>query len=133
MARNINEVSGVGGRLKQVRHRLKYGRQEMASVLGLKISGYYKNETNETFPSQRTLYRLQRDYDISMDWLMFNKGPMIFKQKVQPQEKAPPLWEQLREVKDLLDDMEQNPQLKHEILGYYFKFKNQQGLEGVKD
>jgi transcriptional regulator with XRE-family HTH domain len=72
---------GVGERLANVRRRLNYSRQEMARVLGLKSSGYFKNESGETFLSVTTLSRLQKNFDISIDWLLFNKGPMYFKDK----------------------------------------------------
>ena len=36
--------SGIGKRLRMVRERLGYTRMEMAQVMGLHVSGYYKNE-----------------------------------------------------------------------------------------
>ncbi len=113
----------VCGRLRKVRKMLNYSRQDMAAVLDLKDSGYFKNETGETFPSRSTLHRLQKDYDISMDWFLFNKGPMLYKEK-QQEEKTPGLEDRFPEARELLDDMDQDPQLKHEILAYYFKYRN---------
>ncbi len=113
----------VGDRLRKVRQMLNYSRQDMAAVLELKDSGYFKNETGETFPSRSTLHRLQRDYDISMDWFLFNKGPMLYKGK-QQQEEKPGLEERFPEARELLDAMDQDSQLKHEILAYFFKYRN---------
>ncbi|NIM17439.1 MAG: helix-turn-helix domain-containing protein [Candidatus Aminicenantes bacterium] len=116
-------MQNLGRRLRTIRRQLNYNQQEMASALGLKRSGYFKNEEGETFPGVSTLFRLQKNYDISMDWLIFNKGPMVFKEK-QQEEKPAGLEERSPEVRELVDVMEQDPQLKHEILAYFYKYKS---------
>jgi len=117
-----NIVAGTGRRLRQLRNHFNYSLDEMARKLGLSKSGYFKNEGGFTFPGLKTLDRLQRSYDISMDWLIFNRGPMYYKQKA-PVEKKPGLEEQSPEVRQLLAAMEQDPRLKHEILAYFFKYQ----------
>jgi len=112
----------IGARLRQIRKMLNHTRPDMAVELGINRSSYYKNETGETFPGTNTLYWLQKKYDISMDWLIFNRGPMYYKQKA-PVEKKPGLEEQSPEVRQLLAAMEQDPRLKHEILAYFFKYQ----------
>lgn len=77
-------IGAIGGRLIRLRQHLKYSLEEMARKLGLSKSGYYKNEGGLSFPGLETLDCLQRDYDISMDWLMFEKGPMHYQAK-QPE------------------------------------------------
>lgn len=113
----------IGERLRMVRRHLNYTRKEMATVLGVQPSGYYKNEAGETYPGRGTFFRLQRDYGISMDWLLSNKGPMFYKQKPQEKEKEPALEDRVPEVRELLDHMDGDPQLKHEILAYFFKYR----------
>ena len=115
-------MQNLGRRLRTIRRQLNYNQQQMASALGLKRSGYFKNEEGDTFPGVSTLFRLQKDHDISMDWLIFNKGPMVFKMK-QQEGKPLAFEERSAEVKELLDAMEQDPQLKHEILAYFYKYK----------
>ncbi len=112
----------VGARLRIIRKTLNHTRPDMAVELGLNRSSYYKNETGESFPGTNTLYWLQKKYDISMDWLIFNKGPMYYKQKTPPEKKTS-LVEQSTEVQQLLNTMEQDPRLKHEILAYFFKYQ----------
>ncbi|MCP5105554.1 MAG: helix-turn-helix transcriptional regulator [bacterium] len=119
---NAGITHQIGGRLRQLRKILNHSRPDMAAQLGINRTSYYKNETGESFPGTNTLYWLQKKFDISMDWLIFNRGPMYYKQKA-PVEKKPRLEEQSPEVGQLLEAMEQDPRLKHEILAYFFKYR----------
>ena len=116
---------GVGERLAKVRHQLKYSRQEMARVLGLKSSGYSKNESGDTLPGLTTLNLLQKNFDISIDWLLFNKGPMYFKDKPSLEKQTFDFVSQSQELGELMKSIEQDPQLRHEILAYFYRYKNQ--------
>jgi len=115
---------GVGERLAKVRRQLNYSRQEMARMLGLNHSGYSKNESGETFPGVNTLSLLQKNFDISMDWLIFNKGPMVFKDKPPLEKQTLDFVSQSQELGELMKSLEQDPQLKHEILAYFYQYKS---------
>lgn len=133
--RNQNVIQGAGRRLKKIREQLRYSPGEMAARLGIGINGYYKNEHGESTPSPKTLYQLQKEYDISMDWFLFNKGPERFKDKpaetekprkeAETETKKSTAKEKISpEIKDLLDHMEQDPLLRHEIMVYFYKYKS---------
>lgn len=119
-------LQGAGLRLRKVRDQLRFSRVEMAARMGIKPVGYYKNENGETFPGLRSLDRLQKDFDISMDWFIFNKGPMYYKEK-QPEKKEEPevsgAAAMTPEMKELFHQMERDPRLRHELLAYYYKYK----------
>ncbi len=115
-------AQNIGARMRIIRKQLGHSGPEMASVLSIDRTAYYKNESGRNFPGTLTLYRLQKNFDISMDWLIFNKGPMIFKNKKQ-EEKKPGLLEQTPEVKKLLEAMEQDSQLKFEMLSQFYKYQ----------
>ena len=136
--RNRTFIQGTGQRLINIRRQLQYSPGEMAARLGIGLNGYYKNETGETTPSQKTLYQLQKEYGISMDWFLFNKGPVRFRDKPAETEKSQKVAETEAETeakkstskekvnpetKDLLDHMEQDPLLRHEIMVYFYKYK----------
>jgi len=53
----------------------------MAAHFGITKNGYERNERGETLPGIDTLNRLSKNFDISMDWFLFNKGPMDYKPK----------------------------------------------------
>ena len=65
-------IGGTGQRLRLIRKQFQLTREEMSARLGIKIKSYYKNENNETLPSFKSLHRLQKDFDVSMDWFIFN-------------------------------------------------------------
>jgi len=74
-------LSKISAKLKNLREQWDYERKEMADYLGLSRVGYGKNENGETYPGVKTLFLLSEDHDISIDWLMFDKGPMHLKDK----------------------------------------------------
>ena len=80
--RTKNSISvKVGERLAQIRKMLNYTSRQMATRLGITDSGYSRNESGENLPGISSLRVLQKEYDISIDWLFFNKGPMHYKSK----------------------------------------------------
>jgi len=155
--RDILRKTGV--RLRKVRGQLGYTRSEMAARLGITVNGYRKNESGECFPNPQSLFRLSSEYDVSMDWLYFNKGTMYHKEmkRLEDLEKAEPegLEQQLADCKVQLEDleqetaairqaapdvkemvihMEQYPILYHELLLHFHQFvkENPQDQTGKK-
>ena len=143
--RDILRETGV--RLRKVREDLGCTRREMAEYLGMTANGYCKNESGECFPNTKSLFRLSSRYDVSMDWLFFNKGPMYHKEieRLEDLERAEAerLEQQLAdsnaqlqnleqetavlrqaapEVKEMVIYMEQNPVLYHELMLYFHRF-----------
>ena len=73
----------AGARLKKLRKHLNCDMKHMASRLGIVTNTYYKNENGLSLPSLITLKRLADDFDLSMDWLLFGREPMFYKEKGQ--------------------------------------------------
>lgn len=132
--RTRNFVAGVSSRLKVVRKEHEYSRQEMAMRLGITQTNLYKNESGICFPRMDTLQRLHKDFDISMDWLLFGGKPMHNKEK-QPvlaaETKTSGLENTNVDVRELLDTMEQDHILMYEILLYFQKYKKSQERETI--
>jgi transcriptional regulator with XRE-family HTH domain len=129
------KFQGIGDRLKQLREHLKYSREEMSSHFSLTKSGYDRNERGETFPSGNMLIRLAKNFGVSMDWLLFDRGPMYYKEKEQeaetPEEQKAretlqALQDAIPEVKELLDYMGRDPLLRYEVLIHFYKYKKEQ-------
>ncbi len=133
----------VAGRLKELREHLNYSRKEMAARLGVTRNGYTKNENGDTLPGIPSLRRLSRDLDISMDWLLFNRGPMYFPEKLpeepeppkeeikeeppekEEENKAPRIEEIMPDVRELLDHMEKDPLFRHKVLLDFYTYKKE--------
>ena len=141
----------VGRRLTMVRRQLGYSRPEMAERFGISSNALGKNEHGDSVPNTQTLHRLASDFNISMDWLFFNKGPMYYKEKksmaelqkeldlarqqIAVSEKKKPTESkemdtaavpQLEpEVRELVEQMGKIPLLHHEILAHFYRFKKE--------
>ena len=123
-------LPGIARRLKQLRSQLNYSYQQMAAKLGVDHATYYRNENGETIPGLTSMYLLHKDFNISIDWLLFDTGSMYVKEKtVKTQEakdeetKFPVLEGVAPEVRELLDCMEQDAVVRHEILLCFHKYK----------
>ncbi|NIM16550.1 MAG: helix-turn-helix domain-containing protein [Candidatus Aminicenantes bacterium] len=96
-------LKAVAIRLKKVREQLGYSPKEMAFRLKITPGAYNKNEKGTNFPWLDTQRRLLEDFDISMDWFLFNKGTMFFKEKdVREREKE--LEQAVEELKRQLEE-----------------------------
>lgn len=124
--RTKNFLWDVSKRLRSVRKEHDHTRNEMAAKLGISPANYYKNETGVSLPRMDTLYRLHSDFDISLDWLLFGSQPMHNKEKqpvIVQDTKNKGLENILPDARELLDTMEQDHVLRHEILLYFYKYK----------
>jgi transcriptional regulator with XRE-family HTH domain len=122
-------LAAIGSRLSQIRKLLKFNRKAMAARLSIGVGGYNKNEYGVTFPNLHTLKVLQKDLDISLDWLIFGKGPMYFKAKEEKTKDTGTEPENLSaampDIKNMIEDMSKDPQLRYEVLGFYFRYRKE--------
>ncbi len=135
-------------KIKSLREQLGYSRQEMARQLGVSLNAYGKNEAGYSAPGFWAQHRLSTDYGISMDWFLFDRGPMYFKEKIKlaelekeaanmkkeleelEKESAEKLRQNsVRELKpemiELVDYMEHQPLFYHEMLAFFQRLKKE--------
>jgi transcriptional regulator with XRE-family HTH domain len=124
----------VGGRLRKIRDSRSLSQEKMARHLGTGRPNYSRIEIGDTFPNHFIMHRLAYMFDISLDWLVCGKGPMLYLKKRMKSERqwagnsqGPDSSEYLEnpdlEMEELLGYMEQIPLLHHEIMEVFFKFK----------
>lgn len=107
----------------------------MATRLGITPGAYRKYETGKNFPFRNTLKRLADDFNISMDWLFFNKGPMYYKEKGQKEkeleEERMNLEKMTKEiaagpgVTELLEYMKQTPVFYHKLMLFFRDYQTE--------
>ena len=133
-------VQEAGVKLRKLREQLNYSLKEMAVHLGVTRAAYWKNENGESFPGYQSLRRLSEVHDISMDWFIFNKGPMYGQEKGRDEE-LEELKKELAlereknagmerkremelkpELKELVAHMDRIPVLYHDVLLRFQKF-----------
>ncbi|MDQ1355601.1 MAG: Helix-turn-helix protein [Acidobacteriota bacterium] len=112
-------VRAISGKFKYVREMLRISPNSMAARMGVSRSSYDKYEYGGAFPSTLGLKVLANDFNISLDWLIAGKGPMIYKEKTGL---TADMADVNSDVKALLADMERIPLLRYEVLTHYHKF-----------
>ena len=119
-------LADVGDKLRKARKPLKYSENEMADRLDAYRTSYYRYERGETSPQLRVLYALAKAFDISLDWLIADKGPMYYKEKQvkeKPESATDASQTTHEDIKELIEHMEQIPLLRYEVLVMFHKFK----------
>ncbi|MCP5051464.1 MAG: helix-turn-helix domain-containing protein [bacterium] len=76
-------VREASHRLRKVRGELNLSRIELSARLGVGSNAYGKSEAGVNLLSLPNLLFLQNNYDISMDWLLFGRGPMHYRTKIE--------------------------------------------------
>jgi len=129
-------LKDIGYKLKKIREALKYSGPKMASRFGVARSSYLRNENGETCPDIQSMRILGNTFDVSLDWLICDKGPMYYHEKEQKQvEKEEEKTEQKpspetldtvpEEIRELLEHMKRIPLLRYQILASFHKFKDE--------
>jgi transcriptional regulator with XRE-family HTH domain len=124
LKRNLRK--GLGDRLAQLRHSLEMSRNKMASTIDIHRVTFQRNEEGRALPEISTLFKLSETYDVSMDWLLFNKGPMVYKEKAAETQQADQEHDCMdilpKDYRELLEYMDKLPILRYEILLHFRKY-----------
>jgi transcriptional regulator with XRE-family HTH domain len=143
MMRKRRNLSGIASRMRILRRQNKLTAPQMASQLEMGPNGYRKYERGVYFPPLQVQIHLSEKFDISLDWLLLNKGPMHrsevekalqenkqpkpekMEEKTGPEPVVPPdaMIVTSPEIKELLQYMEENPSFKFQLLGHFYRHK----------
>jgi hypothetical protein len=92
-----------------------------------------RKELTQEIAIKLLLYRLAKNLDLSLDWLLLDRGTRFYKEKVPakkdtstPSTSLSDSLEKDRlsaEIMELVEHMENVPMLRHEILTQFHKFK----------
>jgi len=115
--------------------------------LGIARSSYIRNENGKTCPALHSMRVLANSLDISLDWFICEKGPMLYREKEAGQAAAQPdkpevipaapeevseakpireIPEPLpEEIRELVECMQRIPLLRYEMLAAFYLFKEQ--------
>ncbi len=117
--------------MNEVHEDLKLSPEELAAHFGVVRTTYVKNETGSTFPSYPSLHVLSHTFNVSLDWLIADKGPRYFREKelettpspVKTELESAPVLPLDKEEQELVACMAQIPLLKHEVMAFFLRFK----------
>jgi len=132
---NMNDLAkDIGFRLRKIRKTLRLPNSQMAYRLGVQRGTYNRNEEGKSVPGVATLFKLANSWNISLQWLLLNKGPMYYREEEpveEIKEEKPPephpaikLFESLGdESRELLEHMDRIPLLRHKVMVLFHTFK----------
>jgi len=114
----------IGKRLKQVREFFKFTQRRMAEVVRIQESTYKKNEKCVHLLNINTLERLHDELGVSAEWLLFENGPIYWKDiraKEDENTQAGLLKKDIfmEEVEEMVEMLKQVPMIRHSVMGHY--------------
>jgi len=139
-------LKDIRSRIIAIRKERNLTRPQMAAELNVGNNNYNKYERGLYLPSLKTLAILTEKFDISMDWLIYNKGAMHFSTIEKALQENQRLKQDLEEasarqdataraeaqdaeivtdpeIKELIRYLEDNPLFKHQLLIYFHRHK----------
>jgi len=132
-----NLKSIFSSRIVELRRLLNYSTKKMSECLSASSTSYLRYEQGKTLPGFSGLFSIAEKLGISLDWLICGKGPVYYKEKEktdQVEERAVEKMNILQkflpgfsqdEINDFLELMSRIPLLRHEVLVFFYKFKEE--------
>ena len=124
--RHFQLKKDVGARMRKIRKALGYTQNKIVSFFDIGRANYSRIEKGEIFPGAAILNTLRSEFNVSLDWLLTNKGDM-FLQSAESANKERlnflNLGDYTGEVKELLVYMEKVPMVKHAVLGFFIEYR----------
>ncbi len=122
----------IGTRIRQVRKTLGYTQDKMVDFFNCCRANYSRIEKGEVFPNPIMLQVLNNQFNVSLRWLVCNKGQMLEKQKKK--EKSCEVKMDCREeaeIGELILYMDTVPMVKHAVLCFFLEYtgKNKRLIE----
>ncbi len=119
-------ASPIAGRLRMVRRHFGYSQNKMAQSLGCSRETYRKNERGYYLLTIDTLAALYEKLGVSIEWLLFNRGPMLRDKGIKKSELKLETQADMSfpdELDEMISMMKNVPFLRYAVMGYYQKFK----------
>ncbi len=114
-------------RLKKMRRYFGHSAPNMANKLHMGKSSYYRNEAGRTAPDIQSCYLIGKELGISLNWLILDRGEMLYKKEAAIKESKPDLENLEPDVFELLEHMRKIPLLHYELLAHFHRFKQEHG------
>ncbi len=124
-----NELAeNIAAKLKKIRSDKHLSISDMARKLNIDRNSCARYENSRNIPNINTFISLGHRLNISLDWLLLDKGSMYFTEKTEELKSITDMAEPRHtplpdDIEELLDYMEKIPLLRHEILAQFYRFK----------
>jgi len=124
-------------RIIELHRSLNYSTKKMGECLKASSTSYLRYEQGKTLPRFSNLYSIAEKLGISLDWLVCGKGPVYYKEKEKTDQVEESAKEKMNilqeflpgfsqdEINDFMELMSRIPLLRHEVLVFFYKFKEE--------
>ena len=119
----------IGRRMREVRKSLGYTQDQMVDYFDCGRANYSRIEKGEVFPNPTMLEVLNQRFNISLHWLVCNKGDMHQSRGAAPPETADldtPI--EAGEIRELLLYVNAVPMVRHAVLGFFLEYLEEMGF-----
>jgi transcriptional regulator with XRE-family HTH domain len=125
----VQSMNGIGSRLRRIREDLRLNQIEFSAKLGLSRTALGKCERDLSFPNKKMLHILATQFNISMDYLLCNRGTVFYNNAIQTLDGQKLNLD--KEMEEMLFLMTQSPLVHHSIMSFLqrFKISNQELIE----
>lgn len=110
----------IGARIREVRKSLGYTQDRMVEHFNCGRANYSRIEKGEVFPNPSMLRELNREFKVSLHWLICGKGEMLEHENQYTELKFG--GTDGGEIKELLAYLESVPMVRHAILSYFLEY-----------
>lgn len=116
-------MTKIGERLREFRQSKKMKQGDMSNVLRISVSAYSKIECGVNELTTKHLLTLKREFNISIEWLLFGKGENDIKEFANNEE----------DVKKMLSDMKTSKTVLYSLLSHYYAIINERKRDSKKN
>ena len=116
----------VGRRFDRIRQYFNYTRAQIAKIMGLSPVTYYRNEKGEQLPTTRSLMSRHTRLGVSLEWFLFERGPMLWQEVEEKLREEIKLGDLLSpELNEMVELMNKIPMPNHSLMLHFQEFKQQ--------
>lgn len=111
----------VGRRLTTIRNRLGLSPQRMAALMNVSKTSLNRLERGLSYPSAVTFHRLFKQFSVSIDWLLCNRGSMFTGEAAKQKEKSADLFG--GDLEEMVYLMKRIPLVRYSMMDHFQRFK----------
>ena len=117
-----NHVNPVHLRIKMIQKHFKWTNSQMAGALGVIPNTYREQRIHEKTPQLYSLIRLDQKFGVSIEWVLFERGPMFLKDREKKKSNAADQDLFHKEIVDMEKQMRKVPKLRYAIMQIYHNY-----------
>ncbi len=123
--RNRINPRPVGARLRNVRVHFRLTQEQMAEHLQICRTAYRNNELGNSNLDLTSVVHLRNKLGLSMEWLLFNNGPMLIPKATGADPGQVPVTDP--DTGGMVKLMNRIPFVRHAVMGFFRKFQFENG------